>query len=68
MENQAEVLKIQELLKKRFPKLNSEEIEKNANQLVELGTFIVRLQVKKHTAVPASKDGEGFSHPTDKPP
>lgn len=68
LENHGEVLKLQELLKKKFSQLNSEEIEKISNQLMGLGTFLVRLQVKKHTAVPAPKDKEGFSQPTDKPP
>jgi len=47
MENQAEVLKIQELLKSRFPQLNNEEIEKISNQLYQLGVFLVRLQINK---------------------
>ena len=49
LENQAEVLKLQELLKKKFPELKNEEIEQRANQLMEIGVFLVRLKIKKHS-------------------
>lgn len=43
-----EVQKLKDLLGKKFPKLNNEEIEKISNQFMELGYFLVRLQIKKY--------------------
>ena len=63
-----ETLKLQDFIKKKFPELKSEEIEKISNQLMELGTFLVRLCVKKYKEASAPKDEEGFSQPADKPP
>ena len=63
-----EALKLQDFIKKKFPELKSEEIEKISNQLMELGTFLVRLRVKKYTEASVSKDEESFSQPIDRPP
>ncbi len=54
-----EALKLQDFVKKKFPELNSEEIEKISIQLTELGNFLVRLHIKK-SDLPKSPD--------DKPP
>ena len=51
-EHEAEKLKLQELLRKKFPQLNNEEIEKISQQLIELSFFLVRLQIKKHIKPP----------------
>ena len=58
-----ETLKLQDFIKKKFPELNSEEVEKISIQLMALGTFLVRLQIKRHSE---SLVGEELS--TDKPP
>jgi hypothetical protein len=49
LENESEVLQLQELLRKKFSQLNIEEVEKISHQLVELGFFLVRLQIRKHS-------------------
>ena len=48
-ENESEVLQLQELLRKKNSQLNNEEIEKISHQLMELGFFLVRLQIKKYS-------------------
>ncbi len=61
LENQAEELKLQELLKKKFPQLNTEEIEKISHQLMELGVFLVRLEIKKHSNSSLQSENTGGS-------
>jgi hypothetical protein len=61
--NETEVLKIQELLKKKFPNLKIEEIEKNSLQLMDLGHFLVRIKVEKHSQSLSSHDqGNGVKN------
>ena len=48
-ENEADVQKLKDFIKKKFPKLSNEEIEKRANQFSELGYFLVHLPVAKQT-------------------
>ena len=54
-----ETLKLQGFIKKKFPELNSEDLEKISHQLMELGTFLVRLHVQR-SGLPKPSD--------DKPP
>ena len=59
---------LQDFIKKKFPQLNNEEIEKISNQLLELGFFMVRLQLKKHSKTEKSEDEENFNQTTFHPP
>jgi len=43
--NSEEIQKIKDLLKKKKPQLSDEEINKNSNQLYQLGLFLVQLQI-----------------------
>ena len=43
-----DVQKLKDIIRKKFPELNNEEIEKISNQFMELGYFLVRLQIKKY--------------------
>ncbi len=43
-----EVLELQDFIRKKFPQLTNEEIEKISHQLLELGIFLVRRKIQKH--------------------
>lgn len=47
LENNEEIQRIKDLLKKKKPQLNDEEIDKISNQLYQLGLILVQLQIKK---------------------
>ncbi len=68
LENEQGIQKLKEFLKKKG--LNGEEIEieKIAQNLYELGLFLVRLKVKQHSKPPKPQDLEGFEQITREPP
>ncbi len=68
LENLDEVLKIQELLKKKFPQKNSEEIEKISLEFMELGFFWVGLQIKQHSKATETHGAEDLGAITENPP
>ena len=41
------ILKLKEVIRKKFPQLDDKTIEKIAPNLFELGLFLVRLNIKK---------------------
>lgn len=68
LQGEEEVQKLVDFVRKKFPQLNSEEVDKISHQLMNLGFFLVRLRIKKYTEASASKDEENFSQPIDRPP
>lgn len=46
LEKERDVQKLKDIIRKKFPDLQSEEIEKRANELLEVGLFLVHLNVK----------------------
>lgn len=53
-----EDLKLQDFTKKKFPKLNNEEIEKISQQFMDLGFFWVHLNIKQHSKPPKTDKEE----------
>lgn len=68
LESAEGVKKIKELLKKKGSQGEEVEIEKIAQNLYELGLFLVRLKVKQHSKPPKPQNLEGFEQITREPP
>ena len=67
-EHGEEVQKIGELLKKRGIQLSDSEIEAIAQNLYELGLFLVRLKLKTHSKAASKPKADGFKQITREPP
>lgn len=63
-----ETLELQDFIKKKFPGLADEEIEEISHQLMELGVFLVQLQIKKHFNPPKTQAKEVLECATQEPP
>ncbi|HIH52513.1 MAG TPA: hypothetical protein HA284_03180 [Nanoarchaeota archaeon] len=68
LENQEGIQKLKDYLKKKGLKCSEEEIEKIAQNLYELGLFLVRLKVKEHSAQPKPQNTEVFEQIVREPP
>ena len=68
LENNEDVRKLQDLLRKKCPPLFDSEIEKVAQNLHELGLFLVRSRIKQHSEKPKQLNIENGVSLTDKPP
>ena len=62
------VTKIKDLLKKESPQLNNDKLENLAQNLYELGLFLVRLKIKQHSIPIKIEVSEEFEQITDEPP
>lgn len=49
LKNEADVQKLQDIIRKKFLDLPSEEIDKRANQFLEIGAFWVRFKIKQNS-------------------
>jgi len=65
LENEEEIHKLSDLLKKKFPQLNEDEINKISQNLFRLGLFLVELQIEKCSKL---KDLENFEQIKKEPP
>ena len=63
-----ETLKLQDFIRKKFPELNSEEIEKISNQFMELGFFLVRLNIEQHSKAIETQNTESLEQGTRESP
>lgn len=64
-ENEDGIRKLQDYLKNKKLSLKDSEIESVAQNLYELGLFLVRLQVKKHSKPQNAEDSNSYE---EKPP
>ena len=68
VENTEDVQKLKDFLKKKHPQLSEGEVEVKAQNLYELGLFLVRLKVKQHSKPSKSPKAEGFKQIVREPP
>ena len=66
--NADNIRKLVDVLKKKGFKGEEVEIEKIAQNLYELGLFLVHLKVKEHSTKPKPQDSEGFEQIVREPP
>ena len=67
LQDEEEVQKISDFIKKKGFQLNNSEIEKISYQLLGVASFLVRLKIKKHTES-LKLQGEENKPESDKPP
>lgn len=68
MRNEKEVQKLRDFIGKRGIQLSDNEIEKIAQNLYELGVFLVRLKVKQHSKQAKTPNARDFEQITREPP
>jgi hypothetical protein len=62
------IQKLKDILQKRSSDISDSEIEKQAQNLYELGLFFVRLKVKEHSASRIPWNSESLDQITENPP
>lgn len=67
LENEEGIQKLKEFLKKKCVKGEEVEIERIAQNLYELGLFLVRLKIKQHSKPPKPQNLEGFEQVVREP-
>ena len=63
-----EIQKIIELLRKTSPSASEQELERTAQNLFDLATFLVRLRIKEYSEAPKPQCSDVLPEVTENPP